>query len=184
MPAGSKQEDEARWFQGAPLQTWDTGISGPVLLMNSEKGQPKKNCIKFYLITAHLHNSGCSLALFQQQATCPGPTESIAMVNHRNSTNITSRSVNTWEGRCQQKRSVEEKLSFVWAVELEVFNGKHLCRQRTEKVKASHGDVKLSVLDEQFWIQSHGQSRGLLLRIQRYDSTLEIQTVISCTELT
>jgi len=121
--------------------------------MNSKKGQPKRMYIKFYLFTAHLRNSERSLALFQQQATCPGPTESIAMVNHRNSTNITSRSVNT-SGRCQHKSLTEEKLSFVWAVELEDFNSEELCRQRTEKVKQSHSVVKQSVLDKQFWIQS------------------------------
>lgn len=48
---------------------------------------------------------------------------------------------------------IEEKVSFAWTVELEVFNGKQLCRRRTEKVKASHGAVKQSVLDVQFWIQ-------------------------------
>lgn len=114
----------------------DSGV-GSLDLINSKKGQLKKICIKRYLITAHLHNSWCSLALFQQQEMCPGATESIAMVNCRSSTNITTRSVNTSEGHCQQKRLIEEKVSFVWALKLEVFNGEELCWQRTEKVKAA-----------------------------------------------
>lgn len=114
------------------------GIFG-LVFRNSKKGQPKKTCIKLYLITAHLQNSGPSLA---SVSATSGPAESIAMVNCKNFTNLTIRAVNTHEGHCQKERLREEKCSLARVEEPEVFHGEQLHGQGTETAKANRDTVK------------------------------------------